>query len=577
MLLACKSCPGCELNAQLELTNRAYLEHQYWGPNTPACMVNATYAPGHLPAYGSIRRRDLLLLLDALESQKRRLGTANRLVMPDGSRQTLRFLGCYEYGDNTGRSHMHLGLIGEDFLSDRVFSHKSRGSGQNLYTSKRLSQLLRYGECYLGDLGPGALAYIASYMHKATGIESAANSSVPLGKYSDIDPQLDALENSGRVVFDQAALKHTGFAQKQRRARERSAEAVRTKAAERHTRLELERRENDFFQDRDATDPELRKLFELLEHQTTPKEVSERKARQRDYVERAVATYSPVAYLRGRQQRHQSADLGKPWLESLDGQNHFGIEIVRHESNPKIDSWEAKSPIYSGRGTFLYDGREARVPKYLLGQVRMHLIPIALRESEHPGSEWSIHRELLGAVAEEGRSPLPLDSEQAQINILLAIDIRDQIEQLREADWNADEDARKRGVRIQRHEQTLRDPDARKRTGSYEPGDHPLSRQERFLKARAAEQLSRKGGAILERRRQEIIGEEGVYEQILDLEQSAGRISKEERAGFEVLRETRLWLRFTAARSKLRKQRARSLPKPEHPPEARSLGTEAPG
>lgn len=79
-----------------------------------------------------------------------------------------RFYHCGEYGDRTGRMHLHACIFGLDFSSDRKL-FKTTKAGP-LYTSVTLTELWQNGHCTIGDLTFDSAAYVARYvMKKITG------------------------------------------------------------------------------------------------------------------------------------------------------------------------------------------------------------------------------------------------------------------------------------------------------------------------------------------------------------------------------------------------------------------------
>lgn len=81
-----------------------------------------------------------------------------------------RFYHCGEYGDETHRMHLHALIFGWDFTDDRVL-FKTNGQGDDLFISKRLTDLWGRGEVVIGDLTHKSAAYCARYTMKRQGGE----------------------------------------------------------------------------------------------------------------------------------------------------------------------------------------------------------------------------------------------------------------------------------------------------------------------------------------------------------------------------------------------------------------------
>jgi len=80
---------------------------------------------------------------------------------------------CGEYGDKTDRPHYHAILFGVDF-DDRKFLKRNR-NGDKLYTSQKLDDLWRLGDCTIGDVAMQSCRYVAGYIQKKIYGEKAAD------------------------------------------------------------------------------------------------------------------------------------------------------------------------------------------------------------------------------------------------------------------------------------------------------------------------------------------------------------------------------------------------------------------
>ena len=75
----------------------------------------------------------------------------------------IRFYHCGEYGEQLGRPHYHAIMFNLDFPDRRLHQETN---GQQLFTSKILSELWPYGFCLIGDVTFQSAAYVARYIMK---------------------------------------------------------------------------------------------------------------------------------------------------------------------------------------------------------------------------------------------------------------------------------------------------------------------------------------------------------------------------------------------------------------------------
>lgn len=126
--------------------------------HSDSAFVTLTYDNDHLPAGGTLVKRDLQLFMKRLRKE-----------YPPG----LRFFACGEYGEISLRPHYHLLLLNQDFMDKRPVS---RGSEYTLYTSSLLSELWTAGSHVIGDVSFDSAAYVARYCtKKITGPKAAAH------------------------------------------------------------------------------------------------------------------------------------------------------------------------------------------------------------------------------------------------------------------------------------------------------------------------------------------------------------------------------------------------------------------
>lgn len=128
-------------------------------------FITLTYAPGNLPANGSLEYRDFQLFMKRL--RKHFTG------------REIRFYMCGEYGELNQRPHYHACLFNVTF-DDQVPKGKSK-SGQVFYDSALLEKLWGLGGVSVQPLVRETASYCARYiMKKVTGDDATIH-------YSTID------------------------------------------------------------------------------------------------------------------------------------------------------------------------------------------------------------------------------------------------------------------------------------------------------------------------------------------------------------------------------------------------------
>lgn len=160
--VACGQCIGCRLERSRQWAIRLMHEKQF---HTHASFLTLTYDDKHLPAYGSLCKRDFQLFLKRM---RKRYGA-------------LRYFHCGEYGETSKRPHYHAILYGVQFR-DRTF-HTRNPQGQTIYRSQALDDLWGHGHCLIGEVSFESAAYVARYILKKVTGEPAAE------HYRRVDPE----------------------------------------------------------------------------------------------------------------------------------------------------------------------------------------------------------------------------------------------------------------------------------------------------------------------------------------------------------------------------------------------------
>lgn len=148
----CGQCIGCRLERSRQWAIRCVHESQ---TVASSAFITLTYDDAHLPASGSLVKRDFQLFIKRLRKR-----------FPI----RISYFHCGEYGDLTNRPHYHALIFGFDF-PDRVLWRDVRNV--RTYTSEILSSLWPFGFCTVGDVTFESAAYVARYVVKKVTGEAA--------------------------------------------------------------------------------------------------------------------------------------------------------------------------------------------------------------------------------------------------------------------------------------------------------------------------------------------------------------------------------------------------------------------
>lgn len=142
----CGKCLGCKQDKGRQWATRCMHEARMWKDNW---FLTLTYEDEHLPAGGTLVKRDLQLFMKRLRKQK-------------GS--GVRFFACGEYGETYGRPHYHV-LLFNCHIADCVCVGKN-GRGELLYSSADIMELWGKGLVVLGTVTYASANYVARYLAK---------------------------------------------------------------------------------------------------------------------------------------------------------------------------------------------------------------------------------------------------------------------------------------------------------------------------------------------------------------------------------------------------------------------------
>nr|UQB76420.1 replication associated protein [Flumine microvirus 31] len=141
----CYTCVGCRIARTRMWALRIVHESKLWDRNS---FVTLTYAPEHLPPYGSLRYSDVQLFHKRLR----------KAVGP------FRFFCVGEYGENLSRPHYHLCYFG--YFPDDARKLLSSDEKLPAYSSASLSEIWGLGHVHVGSLTYQSARYCAGYIFK---------------------------------------------------------------------------------------------------------------------------------------------------------------------------------------------------------------------------------------------------------------------------------------------------------------------------------------------------------------------------------------------------------------------------
>jgi len=141
----CGQCIGCRLEKSRQWAIRMMHETE---SHSASCFLTLSYSDENLPSDNALDVEHVKLFLKRL---RKKIGP-------------VRYYHCGEYGELHGRPHYHMALFGHDFSADRTLF--STEGGNQLFTSRSLSDLWSLGFCSVGSLDFDSAAYVARYVTK---------------------------------------------------------------------------------------------------------------------------------------------------------------------------------------------------------------------------------------------------------------------------------------------------------------------------------------------------------------------------------------------------------------------------
>lgn len=158
----CGQCIECRLARARETAVRVMHEAKCYDSN---CFITLTVSDEYLEEVfpgGSLNHRYFQLFMKKL---RKKFEGVTEIVHPRTKKKCrpIRVLMCGEYGSQLKRPHFHAIIFNFDFEDKRIL--KRLGS-YNLYTSKTLEKLWKYGFSTIGDVSFDSACYVAKYVTK---------------------------------------------------------------------------------------------------------------------------------------------------------------------------------------------------------------------------------------------------------------------------------------------------------------------------------------------------------------------------------------------------------------------------
>lgn len=174
--LPCGQCIGCRLERSRQWAVRCVHEASLWSDN---CFLTLTYDDVHLPAGGSLVKKDL-------QDFWKRLRKA---IYP----AKLRYFACGEYGSQFERPHYHACVFGWSPSDKKLYTIRC---GSRLYLSDIIAKCWPFGFHTIGDVSFDSAAYVARYVLKKINGDAADD------HYCDREPEYVVMSRKPGIAKD---------------------------------------------------------------------------------------------------------------------------------------------------------------------------------------------------------------------------------------------------------------------------------------------------------------------------------------------------------------------------------------
>lgn len=148
--LPCGKCPECQKDYYTQWATRGAKELLLW---PSSLFITLTYNDESLPKNHSLNKKHCQ---DFIKRVKKHFNSTKQ--------NPIRQIYCGEYGTRTSRPHYHAILFNCDFADKK--KHRITDQGDQVFTSKILTDLWGLGHTEFGFAQPGSVAYLFKYILK---------------------------------------------------------------------------------------------------------------------------------------------------------------------------------------------------------------------------------------------------------------------------------------------------------------------------------------------------------------------------------------------------------------------------
>lgn len=173
-IIPCGKCIGCRLEYSRQWATKGCLEAEEWKDNW---FLTVTYDDEHLPKAqpaidektgeemqpnpgGTLKSTDMTNFMKKLRTYYER----------KYNHKGIRFMGCGEYGSDSGRAHMHIICYNLPIMQENLRFHEYNGNYEPLFRCPELEEIWQKGMIVAAEVNWNTCAYVARYVTKKVGL-----------------------------------------------------------------------------------------------------------------------------------------------------------------------------------------------------------------------------------------------------------------------------------------------------------------------------------------------------------------------------------------------------------------------